>query len=786
LERVDVLPGTGSALYGANAVGGVVNFILRTNYEGRELTFTYGDTTSGDAAERKVTLLLGAATANKRTSFTVAANWADSNAMKDQDRGFAVRLRQLQLARDPAVVLNSNSIPSFRANIRTVSGGPLGIPGSTASTASVPAGTAGPITAAGFTGTAGQFDLDANHGFNGIYYRAPQSQSYSGGVNFEHKLTSNLRFFGEASLGKNQTIAFFEESQGDVVPVTNPHNPFGIPVRVSLQTRDAGLTRFSPSTKNSHAAGGFSFRPHPKWNVVADYVYDKNVVASDSTNLGDFLLFRGAINGTTAATAYNPFLDLSVARNPQAVIDTFKVVSLSRNNLALTQWAVRGAGEAAAFLAEPVRVALGVEEREEKAYNGYSSRNFQSNGAPAVGGFAPPFTPGVNAARRVFSAYAETVFTLFGESNQRKGARRLELEVAGRYERFSDFGTSTNPQLGLLLHPVRGVALRSSYGEGFLAPTLSQFSSVVTAGTVGGGVTDPRRGGQAVAPTTPTVTGGNPNLNPETSVALTYGLVFEPTAVKGLRISADYFRVEKEDIITNLSSLTLMNNESSFPFRVTRGALLPTDPAGFAGPVTGLDVRPINTLLLETDGWDFSLDYSRPMERGTFNVSAQATYVGTYRVQTAINGPLVSQLNAPRQSEPFLGREKLGNRGHLAAYLRLRCRRRQPRGPGGQPGRRLERIRPLRLAQPGVAFRLPLRPARENPARDQARCGRPQRARPGGAVQCEHERLQLVQRRPAALLFGDLPQNLLNPDRLPPGLARRVATRAPPGEAVSR
>jgi len=131
--------------------------------------------------------------------------------------------------------------------------------------------------------------------------------------------------------------------------------------------------------------------------------------------------------------------------------------------------------------------------------------------------------------------------------------------------------------------------------------------------------------------------GGSTNVKPETSKSFSTGFIFTPSFIPGTRVSIDYTRIKKENEITTLSAQQIVELEDELPGRIVRGANLPTDPVGYAGVITEMDMSLFNTATSGVEAWDFQADYERSFERwGTLQVYGVAT------LQTELNSRAVS------------------------------------------------------------------------------------------------------------------------------------------------
>jgi len=254
------------------------------------------------------------------------------------------------------------------------------------------------------------------------------------------------------------------------------------------------------------------------------------------------------------------------------------------------------------------------------------------------------------------------------------GLNTLDLQLAWRHERF-DVETSGNkfhttvPTFGLRWLLVEDAMLRASWGKGFRAPTYSQLADPTLSATTSQ-VNDPRRGGQVVD--IHTLGGGNPDLEPETSRNLNIGLVWTPHFLPGLRLSADWYKIEKNNNLTSLDAQAILDQEDLFPGRVIRHTPASGDPYG-VGEIIQVNTYMMNMLKMETSGLDVGAHYLMDTDAwGSFDLGMNATFTEYYREQTAINTPLVDWVSVPSHNsttpiDTRLNASLIWNREHWSA-----------------------------------------------------------------------------------------------------------------------
>jgi outer membrane receptor protein involved in Fe transport len=173
--------------------------------------------------------------------------------------------------------------------------------------------------------------------------------------------------------------------------------------------------------------------------------------------------------------------------------------------------------------------------------------------------------PDSNGSRTVGSAYLETVIPLAAPKNSIPMVKSLEVTGSGRFERYSDFGSTTKPKVGVNWKPFDGVMVRASYNQGFTAPNLATLYAPrrFTVDSLPG-VIDPYRQaalGEA-AYVQRNYTLGNPNLQPSVSVGRSAGIVLDVPKIKGLSITADYWQISQNDNIGSLTSAQILNADN--------------------------------------------------------------------------------------------------------------------------------------------------------------------------------------------------------------------------------
>jgi len=668
VDRIEVLPSSASGIYGGGAVGGVINIILKRNFSGGEVKLNYQNTFDSNAPIRRVDFSYGFSLEKGRTSVMLSASWADRELLRYGDRldplekyETAVYNSDLSAA-TPTVLLGTT--PNIRSSTNVpltlkpaFGGAALGsaftyIPFGTTATTPAAAFAAGLIANAGKANTRRPDTVQIHGGLGATLGTAPRVQSFISKVRRE--FTPDLEVFGESSFSGTANWRNLNSNMGvGVIPASSPFNPFNQALAMVLP-----ITGNYPVVSNNLmrriTVGAIAKLPHD-WRAEADYTWTSSNNSYKSTGF----LASADIAAALAAGTLNPFVDTTISP-----------INLDRYNSTITYGGgggknligLRAVGPVWKLPAGEPQLAMGLEHRRDGLTGGYHITDF-------------PNYPARNVSRYAFgkdqvsdAAYAELKVPVFSPSQGVPAFRLLEFQFTGRLERYKVNALtsfvqffpvvtptpkiyenkatyrSINPTFAARWQPLRGLMLRGSISRGFAPPTYDQLVDNPDPSTAASQVTDPRRGNSTYGGVA-TLSGGNPDLTPETSLSRSVGVVFAPAFLKDFRFSADWSRIGKSNNIGTLTLQQMVENETVFPGRVTRAAPVAGDAFG-VGLVTLVDVSSLNLLRVSVESVDFSLGYRRPTQRfGTFDVSALATVVKSFQRQLRAGEPTVEGVN---------------------------------------------------------------------------------------------------------------------------------------------
>ncbi len=659
IDRVDVLLDGASALYGADAVGGVVNVILRDDYDGAETRARIGGAADG-ASE----LQFGQ---------TFGRRWSGGNILGSYEfyERSSLAASDRRLAGDADLRWRGGS------DRRTIYGNPGNLVGSDPATGAfvvthaIPPGQNG-VGLRPQDYRAGEVNLSNQRtGLNVL----PHQTRHSAYAALNQDLGERVRIGADLRFGRRSfdTVA---SAFSTVLRVTQAHPFFVSPTGATAHDIAYGFAADVPNPQVEGEAQSLGASLGLEADLFSDWRLDAYIAFAEET--GDSVT-RGLINTTSLrealgavadnpATAFNtavdgyfnPFADGS--NSPEAVLDFIAAGYLhSRSRTTVRSANAQIDGSLLDLPGGRLRLAAGVSFREETYKRQIES--FTSGTAPSIG------RP-VRSDRQVSAVFGELRVPVFGADNARPGLRRLDLSLAARFEDYGDIGQTTSPKVGVLWEPAAGVRLRANYGASFRAPALRELNDAASASP-----TFLPRGGQQIL--SMILYGGNPDLKPERADTWTFGGDYSPAAFEGLQISANWFRTEFDDRIgqpTFENILIALSDPALAPFvrildtvgnaadRAAVQAILDLPTTGFrdAFPATSygaiVDARFVNTASVEVEGVDVGAGYRFDAMGSAFTLRGDLTYLARFDTRATPNSPVVSELNLPTYPVGLRGR----------------------------------------------------------------------------------------------------------------------------------
>jgi len=641
LQRVEVLRDGASSLYGTDAIGGVINFITRNDYQGGSITVG-ADRPRGPGG--------------KSTTANVGFGFGDLNTHGFNVFGFIDMNKQDPIggldrpfnAREPGG-LSPTPFPANYYQDGSVTANPAA-PGCTSPAFLTPAGddTSCLIKTASFVDYTPKFDRT--------------SAMLRGTVRLgnDHRLT--VEWFGAEN-----------ESTTRIAPV-----PYGV-LAMNPQRPNGTLNPYYPGNTPASIRPAFPLDPafvtgragtQPGFIFVKWRALDGGSRTNISTNQQQRIL--AAIDGTVAGWDYQAgfsYNDNKIAETVTGYTNGIKITAAMLNGV-INPFGPQDAAGTAAITDAVLGGNLQNHRGKVGSLDGRISRELGDwfgsgqKAAIAIGGEVrnedfvsaanPPIaallvaSTGVDPASR--SEGKRDVTALYAELNVPL-MKQLELTAAARYDKYSDFGDSINPKISVRYKPFDQFLVRASFSTGFRAPSLYELRatpSYTNTGTVNDPVNCPN--GVAIPGKSRALncnvqfqrlTGGNISLEPEESKSWNIGVVFEPSA--GVTLGVDVWSVQLSGTIAALSETTVLGDAVTFGRYIKRNATgdLSIDGSACPGTTCGfLDLRQQNLGDTNTSGFDFSLNVRQNFgSMGKVALGLNGTYVTKYEYQDFVGGP---------------------------------------------------------------------------------------------------------------------------------------------------
>jgi iron complex outermembrane receptor protein len=610
VERVEIVPVGSSAVYGGDALAGVVNVILKKSIDGHSFAARLGS--GRGTSDGSVSLATGGA--DEAGSYLLLGSYSRTTPLTAAERSF---FRDGDYRRFGGTdVRVRNCTPG---TVSSAGGGNL--PGLGASFAGIPALAPDRVpVVADFVPTSGQANL-CNLWANGRGYTLVHGTETLGlHALGDRRLGGGWSIFGELSVAEDRLHArdIGLSLNNVLVPASNPFNPFGEDVRVTaLLGPDNGLQGFKRHTRFTRGLLGLRGEVGAGWDAEITLSTTRDSGGSRTFNgVTDVLARTAALAASAPGAALNPFTAGRAASDE--VLQSIWSDTTRESHGRKDQAGAFVRGSPLALPAGPLETIVGAEW----------SRDIYETTIP--GDLA------ILDSRRTGAVYGELRAPLLRSDAAAGRAWSLAaLTLAARRDRYNDFGSASTYQAGLEVRPARGLLLRASTATSFKPPTMLQ-TNVDPVGFPAEwfGLVDPARDGEPVV-TGEVVRGTNPALGPERGRAHALGAVWEPEGAEGTRFGLTAWRVRIDGLISILDPQAALDYEALFPGFVTRGPA--TD--GRPGPVSQVLLAEVNFGGVDTAGVDVEAAYAWRTPTGRWSLGAGATRTTEYRVVLAPGAP---------------------------------------------------------------------------------------------------------------------------------------------------
>jgi len=669
VERIEVLKDGASTIYGSDAIAGVVNVILRQNFDGAEANAYIGSFSKGDGARQSYDFTVGSA--GDRWSAMLGIGYVKEEPVWAGDR---------EISKEPVfgtgAAFGSSTTPYGRYALCTGVFSPA--TGTCAGGETRPDGTAGQFaydpgqSGANWRNYGTRPDVEPYNFAPDNYLLTPQERK-SLFMNGSLDITDNVRFKATATYNNRKSAQILAampivlgtgpganvQSRAVSISPDSLYNPFGETVsRIQRRVTETGGRKFLQDVDTLAIDLGFegtlNFADKP-FDWEAGYFYGENKQNNVTYGLFNVPALKSALGPSMLDAGGNPIcvttagdagtiipgcvpMNLLGATGSitQAMLDYSSFVAHdSLGYKQKTYYANIGGdlfdmpGGAGAFA-----FSFGLEHRTESGFSQpdalIASGNTTGNAsAPTAGGF------------KVDEAYLELSIPVLKDI---PGARLLDFSVATRYSKYDTFGNTLNSKFGFRWKPIDDLLVRGNWSEGFRAPSISELFSGVgdSFPTIADpcnlarfGSLSPAQQQVCIAQGVPAGgydqgnpqiridVGGNPNLQPETSTSKTLGFVYSPGWLEGFDVSLDWWQIKMENTITVTTGQAILDG-CIIDGRQELCQLFTRNPGGSLNLLSG----PVNQGDLKMEGFDMTLGYKLPETAwGKFSFSWDNTYV---------------------------------------------------------------------------------------------------------------------------------------------------------------
>nr|WP_233175628.1 TonB-dependent receptor [Dyella sp. ASV24] len=680
IERIEVLPNGASATYGSDAIGGVVNFITRKNYQGATFTANVGQSDRNDGDQSGYTFTFGQT--SDKGSIMAGINYNKQDGVEAANRAFSKNA--LSLSGTKVSIGGSSNTPVGRIQLGPSQAASLGCAYASLS----PGGNPTVFSRANYHcyGNADKYNYAAVN-----LIMTPQERT-GGFLNGEYHLSDHVTAYVDAVYSKTSSnfqlapAIYGTSASGASVDAGNAFNIFnpgvgpshsyaprqglGFGQRLTANGVREGFYGRTDAQINSGFKGDFTvFDKNWNWDVGFNYGHGSstktNTGLPDQTELytGPSTLVNGVATGvgcpSAAACQFNPFEPNSSAASIAAA-KAASVTAPSNTYIIEKTWHAGLSGELFSLPAGAVQLAGGFEWRNDYTHSVPAS---QLEIDPATGSctLGSQCLSAVQGGYTTKDLYAEAFIPILAGL---PGAQSLNLTIGDRYSKIGSFGTTNNFKFALEWKPFDDLLLRGTMEDVFRAPTLTELyasgkdaplihtdpctnykgapagsplalacQNVPTNGTFQNNAVVTQTQASALAEGASVA--GFP-VKPEHGKSYDFGMVYSPSYVQGLSTSIDFWRVNLNDTITTVGLQSLLNlcaaGSTQYCQYIDRQAT-----GTNAGQLLASTVEPTGNLgALNTAGIDWSANYKLPQfSFGQFNIGLNATYLQYYDQVTA-------------------------------------------------------------------------------------------------------------------------------------------------------
>lgn len=614
VDHIEILPQGASAIYGSDAIAGVVNIILKDHFDGAQTQLHYGGT-AGGLDNIVVSQLLG--THWTSGNVMLVYQYSDTTELPASARGYASY---------------ANKAPYGGSDYRSIYTDPANIV-SSATLLPISGSAGGPISYENQLTDLALFPQETQHS---VYAKAKQEVGI-------------VELFADGRFTQRSTYR-------PALPLSNtwalgPENPFNPdPGAYTLVDYSFGKvfgpSTFSDETQNYVGTVGGRIQLGKDWQATLSETYGRERLYSNEYNIPNLGALDAALSSSNAATAFNPFGTMS-----QALLSSLWIDVPTHATSGIETTSLIADGPLLDLPTGEVKLAAGLERREESLSHSEGTQG-ATDALPVYGAYS----------RHVESAFTEIEVPLIGpdDPSNKHAVPRLELTLAGRYDHYSDFGGTTNPEFSIKWMPIDSLKLRASWGRSFRAPKLDDLYDSSNNASGLALLPDPLSStGHALVLA---LQGDNPNLRPETAKSWSAGFDVVPELDPEFNFSLTYYSIDYSGQILTPGGgdpSAILTDGNEWAAVVTRNptaaqiaaicnrpdylgsvaACLASSPAAI------VDTRVANLATTQTSGLDLNVRQKLSTDIGHFDFGLMGSYVFHFDQAVSSTSPSVDILN---------------------------------------------------------------------------------------------------------------------------------------------
>jgi outer membrane receptor protein involved in Fe transport len=672
IERIEVLTDGASAIYGSDAIGGVVNIITRKNFNGFEFNASYDiGTEESDGDVKTIDFTVGAA--NDKASVVFSAYYSEQGEQWSGDRDWSAF--EFDMDETGEISKGGSSAPPW-SRLNGIDGQVNGEACSsfTHGAANGP-GQSDPTQ---FTNPTGykcwDWDVDTYNYAPANYHLTP-SERYGIFSQVNYEFNDNLRFFSEISFNRRESTTLLAPLPLAPLPffgwgdapysadnyyneTLGPVNTAGETVEIADWRRrvvETGGRNTSFQVDTIGAVFGFEGDIDDNWAYEVSFNYGRNDGALARQGGVNFERVSNAVGPSflndlgdvVCGTVDNPIagcVSLNIFGIPgtdtEVSSDMLDYISFEAHDQGFNEHQIISAsvfGDLFELPAGPVGVAFGVEHRSVSGAD-------LPDALISLGITSGTTRKKTEGSYEVDEIYVETNVPII---NDVPGIKMLSIDGALRYSDYNTFGDTTNYKLGIKYMPTEDVIVRASSSSAFRAPTIPELflgasdnsptvvdpcSTNPSSFCIADGV--PAAGFEPIGDQLSSTRGGNATLTPEEADTLTVGIVYSPQFVEGLSITVDYWSTEITNAISTVGEQLILDSCAATGLYCEQITRFGADSLLYGNSVDISDTN-VNVGGIDSSGFDFNARYNTDISWGSLSVNLDSTRYDSYEITQA-------------------------------------------------------------------------------------------------------------------------------------------------------